>query len=150
MSDRTLVAIAKLADQLIPDSTGAQQIIYARRLYEYAGRVFTALVPAGDLDEGDDNAEGLFAASVNDETVLVIGGSPDNPNGVTFTAGAAVKWWQAVFADGLNISRVRPTLLPGSKVLTEAGLARARLFGEASNTKFAPESYNPLNLEVIE
>jgi hypothetical protein len=39
------------------------------------------------------------------------------------------EWWTYVFGHGLNISHVRPTLLPGTKVLTPAGLAAARALG---------------------
>lgn len=82
------------------------------------------------------------------ETPYLFGGSPGNPDGASFTLGDARRWWEIVFAEGLNISRVRPTLTPGSKVLNSEGIAEARRLGRKS-TDFAPEDFNPLALEVI-
>jgi hypothetical protein len=92
------------------------------------------------------DTSGFFTSG--DDTPYIIGGSPANPNGVTWTANSAIAWWKAVFADGLNISHVRATLTPGSHVLTPAGLAAARALGVTS-TVYAPEDYNPLNLPVV-
>lgn len=84
----------------------------------------------------------------DDGIVYLYGGSPANPNGVSFTLGQAKAWWTRVFADGLNISLVRPTLLPGSLVLSSEGLAKARALGVKS-TDYAPEDFNPLGLEIV-
>ena len=80
--------------------------------------------------------------------IIANGGSPNNPNGVTFTFADAVAWWRHVFEDGLNISKVRPSLTPGSKVLSADGQAAAEKLGKESDL-FAPEDYNPLGLPVI-
>jgi len=86
---------------------------------------------------------------LDDESVVYLaGGSPGNPNGVSFTYGTAKEWWTYVFASGLNISRIRPTLMPGSSVLSSEGVAAARALGIAS-VNYAPEDFNPLGLEVI-
>ena len=83
------------------------------------------------------------------DAIYLVGGTPGgNPNGVSFSEASAVAWWKAVFAGGLNISHVRSTLLPGSHVLTAAGLAAARALG-ATSTVYAPEDFNPLNLPVV-
>jgi hypothetical protein len=89
---------------------------------------------------------GYFVRS--DDSVAMVGGSPGNPNGVTMTVAQAIEWWSVVFAKGLNVSHVRPTLMPGTKVLTPEGLAAARKLGVES-TDFAPEDFNPLSLPVV-
>lgn len=80
--------------------------------------------------------------------VYIVGGSPSNPNGVTFTFGDAIRWWRDVFGHGYNISKVRASLTPGSHVLTPDGIAAAEDLGKTS-TDYAPEDYNPLDLPVI-
>ena len=94
------------------------------------------------------DTSGYYIDSPSDAIYLVGGTPAGNPNGVTFSEASAVAWWKAVFAGGLNVSHVRSTLLPGSHVLTPAGLAAARSLGVTS-TVYAPEHYNPLNLPVV-
>jgi len=89
-----------------------------------------------------------FFKPFESDTPYLVGGSPANPDGVTFTPSNAIDWWQRVFAEGLNVSHVRSTLLPGSFVLTPAGLAAARELAVES-TVFAPEDFNPLGLEIV-
>jgi hypothetical protein len=89
---------------------------------------------------------GYFVRS--DDSVAMVGGSPNNPNGVSMTVAQAIAWWSVVFEKGLNVSHVRPTLMPGTKVLTPEGLAAARKLGVES-TDFAPEDFNPLALPVV-
>ncbi|MDP2622277.1 MAG: hypothetical protein Q8Q29_00565 [Actinomycetota bacterium] len=123
------------------DDDGAA--VQATKIIGFAGRILGAVLPE------EDNTEGLFSGSATNDEVLIVGGTAaGNPNGVTFTVASAVAWWKEVFAAGLNVTKVRPTLLPGSKVLTEAGLAKARALA-TSSTDFAPEDYNPLGLEVV-
>lgn len=87
--------------------------------------------------------------AANDPTEYLHGGTATgNPNGVSFTMARAVAWWKFVIARGLNVSHVRPTLLPGSKVLSEDGLAIAKALA-TSGANFAPEDFNPLGLEVV-
>lgn len=112
---------------------------------EFLGRAADAVAVFIAEPEGED---GLFNASANDATAYLTGGSPGNPDGVTFTTGDARRWWEVVFADGLNISRVRPTLLPGSFVLSQEGYAKAVALGVES-TVYAPADWNPLGLEVV-
>ncbi len=100
--------------------------------------------PAAPTVEVPDS---YFAAARPDD-VLMIGGSPGNPDGVTLTFAQAIDWWRVVFAHGLNIGKVRPSLTPGSKVLTPEGLAAARALGVTS-IDFAPADFNPLGLDVV-
>jgi hypothetical protein len=90
----------------------------------------------------------LFLDFEDDTVTYLFGGSPGNPDGVSFTYGQAKAWWADVIANGLNISNVRPALLPGSAVLSPEGLTLARDLALASDV-FAPEDFNPLNLEII-
>jgi hypothetical protein len=91
---------------------------------------------------------GVFKDFGDDSVTYLFGGSPGNPDGVSFTYAQAKAWWAYVFANGLNIGHVRPTLLPGSEVLADDGMALAVALGESSDI-FAPEDFNPLGLEVI-
>ena len=85
---------------------------------------------------------------IKDSDYYLIGGSPGNPNGVSFTFDLARIWWRDVFANGYNISHVEPVLTPGSKVLNHDGIIEARRLGRES-TNFAPSDYNPLHLERV-
>lgn len=92
---------------------------------------------------------GLFIGEISD-AIYMRGGSPDNPNGITFSFADAVRWWKHVFANPVDLSAVRPTLQPGSIVLTPAGNAAARSFSAAGNgNPKAPEDYNPLALPIV-
>jgi len=102
---------------------------------------------ATDEPEADVPAE-WFIDVEDGSAISIVGGSPNNPNGATFTLGDAVRWWTYVFGLGLNISHVRPTLLPGSRVLSPEGYADAVALA-AGSANFAPEDFNPLGLEVI-
>lgn len=82
------------------------------------------------------------------QTPYLYGGSPGNPNGVSFTLNDARRWWEIVFAEGINISNVEPVLTPGSKVLSGEGITEARRLGRESKN-FAPSDWNPLGLERI-
>lgn len=93
------------------------------------------------------DTSGFFIDVSDPDEPYIVGGSPSNPNGVSFNAAAAIEWWQDVFANGYNIGKVRATLTPGSHVLTAEGLTAARELGKTS-TLFAPEDYNPDNLPV--
>lgn len=118
-------------------------VAQAAKIIELGARLVGA--PPDAEPEGED---GLFNVSGDETTVYLVGGSPGNPDGVTFTVGDARRWWEHVFADGLNISRVRPTLLPGSFVLSKEGYAKAVALGVES-TVYAPADYNPLGLPVV-
>lgn len=90
-----------------------------------------------------------FFSYKDEQAPYLYGGSPGNPNGVSFTLSDARKWWEIVFTNGLNISKVEPVLTPGSKVLSGEGITEARRLGKPSNTNFAPSDFNPLELERI-
>ena len=91
---------------------------------------------------------GWFTGSEGD-VPYIVGGSPDNPNGVSFSVTTADAWWTYVFSHGVNYSGVRSTLLPGSHVLTPEGIAATAALLRSENLIDAPEDFNPLNLEVI-
>lgn len=120
---------------------------WSLRLADAATTVAVMIDPAIDDEDVATDATGYFLEGSGD-TVLIVGGSPDNPNGVSFTFDQAKAWWALVFADGLNIGKVRSTLTPGSKVLSPEGVKAAKELG-VSSTNFAPEDFNPLGLEVI-
>ena len=94
------------------------------------------------------STDDLFESFADPDVTYLFGGSPGNPDGVSYTYGQAHQWWERVFAENLNIARVRPTLTPGSEVLSAAGYRAAVDLGKAS-TNYAPADWNPLNLEVI-
>ena len=123
---------------------------FARNIALLSGRVVavetTLRAAAAALDAPDFSD--YFKGASEDDSAYLIGGSPDNPNGVSFSPSAAQRWWEVVFRDRLNISRVRPTLLPGSLVLSPEGVAEASALG-VSSTDYAPEDFNPLGLPVI-
>lgn len=104
-----------------------------------------ALAPTG----ANNPDPGLFLGDADDQTVTIQGGSPGNPNGVTFTVSDAIRWWWTVFSGRVNYSRVRPTLLPGSKVLTDAGRAAAVALTNDPTATVAEADYNPLGLPII-
>lgn len=110
------------------------------------GASLSKAVVTGEATAAQNAPDSFFVASDSDEP-YIIGGSPSNPKGVTWTPSSAIAWWKGVFADGLNVGKVRSTLTPGSHVLTPEGLEAARDLGRNS-TIFAPEDYNPLGLEV--
>ena len=91
------------------------------------------------------------AALANQNQVYLHGGAANgNPNGVSFTVEQAREWWNQWFANPVFLGDVRPTLLPGSLVLTADELKQAQALQAAGNTlPVAPEDYNPLNLPVI-
>ena len=148
-------AIARYAGKADPRSIAA----FRRNIALLRGRVVTLEASVVTLEASANLAReaiaepafdvpaGYFTAS-DDDTPYLIGGSPSNPNGVTFTPSSAVAWWTEVFAHGVNYSNVRPTLLPGSLVLTAEGKAAASLLAKTS-LNIAPESYNPLNLTIV-
>jgi len=144
VENRTVAAIVTRAGYLdnelaADDAAGAS--LQAAKIVQYASRF---LAPADDSD-----TDGLFKVFDDESVVYITGGSAfGNPNGITVTVGDARRIWEDIFANGLNISKVRSTLTPGSFVLSEAGYAAAVALGKSS-TNFAPEDYNPLGLEVI-
>lgn len=115
----------------------------AAKIADFATRLVVSVAgPAADTSEYFlDFGEGA-------DTVYLPGGSPGNPNGVSFTFAGARKWWEEVFAKGYNIGKVRSTLTPGSKVLSPEGYDAAVALARTS-VNFAPEDYNPLGLDVI-
>lgn len=117
---------------------------------KWAGKAIALVMPAVTIipKEPVSGDADLFVQIPANDAPYMIGGSPNNPNGVTMTLGQAKEFWEEVFAKGLNLSHVRPSLLPGSAVLTAAGKAAAIELSTES-TDFAPESYNPLSLPVV-
>ena len=101
-----------------------------------------------EIERTSAPTDGLFEPAADPDVIYLFGGSPGNPDGVSYSYGQAHQWWERVFAENLNIARVRPTLTPGSEVLSAAGYRAAVDLGKAS-TNYAPADWNPLNLEVI-
>jgi hypothetical protein len=120
----------------------------APAVVKWAARALSEALPPVADDDPEPVLDGDLFFAGEGSTLMIIGGSPNNPNGVSFTWDQAKAWWAFVFAGGLNIGRVRSTLTPGSKVLSPDGLRAARALGVTS-TEFAPEDFNPLGLEVI-
>src|SRR5688572_22922234 len=117
---------------------------------DFVGRVAAEIAPAPAVEDDAGTEDGLFRVFDDEEAVYLQGGSAfGNPNGVSFSIGDAKRWWQGVFDGGLNIGKVRPTLTPGSYVLSAEGLETAQELGRSSTT-FAEADYNPLDLEVTE
>lgn len=106
-------------------------------------------------DAADDAVvipDGLFTGSGEDDPaapVYIVGGSPGNPNGVSWTVPLAIQWFTYVWKNRVGYHNVRPTLLPGSKALTPEGLAFAQEFQKRTDLTEAPEDFNPLGLPVI-
>ena len=91
-----------------------------------------------------------FKSQDPSDAYYIIGGSPGNPNGVSFSPTSARAWWDYVFAHRLDVSGVRPTLLPGSFVLTKDGVEVAEALSITGNlNEKAAEDFNPLGLPVI-
>ena len=157
MSDRTVIVarIVRLARALSSADTrndDAAALKWSIRLADAATSVAVLIDPTTAEEEvvigaASSDLTGLFAEGSGD-TLIIVGGSPDNPNGVSFTFDQAKAWWALAFADGLNIGRVRSSLTPGSKALSPEGVKAAKALGVTS-TNYAPEDYNPLGLEVI-
>jgi len=123
----------------------------AKAVAKWAGKIALAadpVVPKFVVNAPAIEVPDSYFVSGASDAVLIVGGSPDNPDGVTFTFGQAVDWWRIVFAQELNIGSVRASLTPGSKVLSAEGLAAARALGVES-TDYAPADFNPLGLPVI-
>ena len=118
-------------------------VTQAAKIVELGARLVGA--PPDAAPEGED---GLFIPFEDGSVVYLVGGSPSNPDSVSWSLGDARRWWGHVFADGLNIGKVRSGLTPGSFVLSREGYAKAVALGVTSTT-FAPADYNPLGLEII-
>ena len=125
---------------------------FARNIALLSGRVVavetTLRAAAAALVMSPSDFSDYFKDASEDDSAYLLGGSPNNPNGVSFSPSAARRWWEIVFRDRMNISRVRPTLTPGSFVLSPEGVAEASALG-VSSTDYAPEDFNPLGLPVI-
>lgn len=161
-ASRLAAAIKTISETYLSRLTAAVQtaerdakiVLYSLRLVDYGTRLAALLAPKPvDIEPVSGTAApvvvdaGFFIDKPSDEP-YVIGGSPANPSGVTFSELDAIRWWTEVFTAGLNIGRVRSTLTPGSHVLTSAGYEAAVELGKAS-TDYAPAEFNPLDLEVI-
>ena len=141
---RLIRAIAKRAEYLANEDAAGDEAgvqTQAVAIIGFAARLV-------DVPDEAVSEDGLFTVAADDATVYLVGARPGNPDGVTFTLGDARRWWEVVFADGLNISHVRPTLLPGVQVLSETGW-RAAVELARTSTTYAPREYNPLGLEVV-
>ncbi len=91
-----------------------------------------------------------FSADPKDTTPYIVGGTAaGNPNGITWTNADAIGWFEHVWANNVGYHAVRPTLLPGSHVLSPSGLAYARAFEQQAGLTEAPEDFNPLGLTVV-
>ena len=78
-----------------------------------------------------------------------LGGSAnDNPNGITFTANLARRWWDAWFAHPVDRSAVPPGLQPGALVLSADELKQIAEL-QAGTLPPAPADYNPLGLPTL-
>jgi hypothetical protein len=78
-----------------------------------------------------------------------LGGSADsNPNGITFTANLARRWWDAWLAQPVDRSSVPPGLQPGGMVLSADELKQVAKL-QAGALPPAPAGYNPLHLPVL-
>jgi hypothetical protein len=108
-----------------------------------AGSVEKALSAVRQVAEPTFDVPSSYFTDGGNEPYL----APD-PGSLPFTASLAIEWWKDVMGHGLNIGKVRSVFTPGSHVLTDEGLAAARLLGSTS-LNFAPEDYNPLGLTPI-
>ena len=83
-----------------------------------------------------------------DEPYKLGGQAHNNPDGVTFTATLARRWWDIWFAHPVDLRTVPVGLQPGDVVLSPAELKQARSLA-ATTLPPAPANYNPLGLPVI-
>lgn len=141
-----LDAVQKYADRL----TGSDhdKAAFQRNVDLLAARLTTMTAAARAALGGEPAVDPAWFTGGGDEP-YIIGGSPGNPNGVSFSSTQAIAWFTFVIANRLGYHHVRPTLLPGSHVLTPEGLAYVKAFEALPDLEEAPEDFNPLGLEVI-
>lgn len=90
-----------------------------------------------------------FVVSTSDDPYILGGAKNGNPNGPDWRPSEAKSWFRYVVANKVGYHHVRPTLLPGSHVLTATGIAQMRAFETRTDLIEAPEAFNPLNLTVV-
>lgn len=106
--------------------------------------------PAAPADDGGPVGPlGALFVAPSDEPYLIGGTPAGNPNGATFSVADAIRWYTYVWSHNVGYHHVRPTLLPGSRALTQAGATFARAFQEQPGLDEAPEDFNPLGLPVV-
>ncbi len=157
MSDPFVTAIVTNAGYInnVADAAGVGTRIapYTAKIAAQAGvldaKLTAAANSATDPVPADVSVDGSWFTGTEDTTVLAVGGSPDNPNGVTFTQGDAKRWYEYVVANNVGYHNVRPSLLPESRCLSASGLASIRAFEASSTLVEAPEDFNPLGLTVV-
>jgi hypothetical protein len=76
------------------------------------------------------------------------GSAAANPNGLTFTANLARRWWDAWFAHPVDRVAVPPGLQPGALVLSADEVKRVAEL-QAGTLPPAPADYNPLGLPTV-
>jgi hypothetical protein len=76
------------------------------------------------------------------------GSAHDNPDGITFTANLARRWWDAWFAHPVDRAAVPPGLQPGALVLSRDEVKRVAEL-QAGTLPPAPADYNPVGLPTV-
>jgi hypothetical protein len=90
-----------------------------------------------------------WVALANPDVPYRFGGSAhDNPDGITFTANLARRWWDAWFANPVDRGLVPPGLQPGALVLSADEVKRVAEL-QAGTLQPAPADYNPLGVPTV-